>query len=107
MVVNSWEVSSHQFYLHPSDHPGMSVIYETFTGDNYISCSHSAKMALSVKNKSCFINGTLVIPDESKEKLLFEAYVRANDLVLGWIMNSIDKSIKPRLLLYIFARDME
>lgn len=31
---NPWELHSHVFYLHPSDHPGLSVNNEIFTGAN-------------------------------------------------------------------------
>ena len=60
----------HPYYLHHSDNPGIVLVSQVLTGDNYTSWSRAMMIALSVKNKLGFINGSLVKPNESDQNLL-------------------------------------
>jgi hypothetical protein len=48
-------------------------------------------IALSAKNKMCFIDGSF--PKPSMFKSYYNAWVRCNDLVVSWILNFISKEI--------------
>jgi len=59
-TVNLFDDSSSFYYLHPSDNPGALLVSEIFTGENYIAWSRSMTIALTVKNKIAFIDGSLI-----------------------------------------------
>ena len=48
------------FYLHHSVSPGMILVSQPLTGDNYPLWSRSMSIALSVKNKLGFVDGSIV-----------------------------------------------
>nr|XP_033510381.1 uncharacterized protein LOC117275130 [Nicotiana tomentosiformis] len=57
--------STHHFFLHPSDYPGMNLVFSAFDGKSYGAWRRAVVIALSIKNKLGFIDGTLFIPDEN------------------------------------------
>ena len=97
--------SSSCYYLHPSDNPGALLVSEIFTGENYIAWSRSMSIALTVKNKIAFVDGSLVQPI-TNDPHLHVAWLRANNLVLSWLMNSIAKEIRGSLLYFTNAFDI-
>jgi hypothetical protein len=60
-------------------------------GDNYITWKRAMKMALNAKNKFGFVDGSLTRPPTNSTDLYI--WERCNDIVLSWILNSIDKSL--------------
>ncbi|XP_057982224.1 uncharacterized protein LOC131167438 [Malania oleifera] len=61
-------------------------------------------MALNAKNKFGFVNGTLPKPTSSStETQLWECY---SDMILSWILNSIDKFIVHNLIYHECPRDI-
>ena len=50
------------YYLHHSDNPGFVLVSQPLTGENYPSWSRYMMIALSVKNKTGFIDGSLTEP---------------------------------------------
>ena len=63
ITINLSDDSSSCYYLHPSDNPRALLVSEIFTGDNYIAWSRSMTIALTVKNKISFIDGSLMQPN--------------------------------------------
>ena len=57
----------HHLYLHHSDHPGIRLASHPLIRDNYQTWSRAINMALSVKNKLGFINGTITVPGDSSK----------------------------------------
>ncbi|KAF5459711.1 hypothetical protein F2P56_019633, partial [Juglans regia] len=104
-MINPSDDSSSPYYLHPSDNPGALLVSEIFTGDNYIAWSRSITIALTVKNKAVFIDGTILAPPVN-QSILHTAWLRANNLVLSWLMNSISKDIRNSLLYVASAVDL-
>ncbi len=49
-------------------------------------------MALSAKNKLGFINGTITKPAASA-KVELEQWIRCNDMIKSWLLNSISPDI--------------
>ncbi|KAL6349621.1 hypothetical protein AAG906_035782 [Vitis piasezkii] len=103
--INPSDDSSSPYYLHPSDNPGALLVSEIFNGENYVAWSRSIVIALTVKNKVQFIDGSIVSP--SIDQLVkHTAWLRANNLVLSWLMNSISKEIRNSLLFVVSAVDL-
>ncbi|KAF5477701.1 hypothetical protein F2P56_004318 [Juglans regia] len=105
-MSNPCDDSLSQYYLHPSDNPGALLVSEIFTGENYIAWSRSIAIALTVKNKISFIDETLLQPRIDTDSRLRIAWLRANNLVLSWLMNSISKEIHGSLLYFTTALDI-
>src|SRR5438045_7630327 len=53
---------SDPLYLHHSDQPGLVLVSQTLTEENYSTWSHSMTMALTVKNKHGFVDGSVKQP---------------------------------------------
>ena len=66
------------------------------TGADFHSWRRSVKMALNVRNKLGFIDGTILKP--SPEHRDFGSWSRCNDMVATWLMNSVSKKIGQSLL---------
>ncbi|XP_016500107.2 uncharacterized protein LOC107818584 [Nicotiana tabacum] len=88
--------SSHPFFLHPLDYPGMNLVSSVFDGKSYGVWRRTVVIALYTKNKLDFIDGTISIPDESSG--LQSAWSRGNDMVLSWLLNSLSKEIAESVL---------
>lgn len=87
----------HPYYLHHSDNPGFVLVSQLLTGDNYNSWSQAMLIALSVKNKIGFIDGTLSKPNNS-DIANYSAWMRNNKLVISWILNSVSKEISTSVM---------
>jgi hypothetical protein len=61
-------------------------------------------VALSAKNKICFIDGSLPKPLALDSH--FQACIRCNDLVVLWILNAISKEISPTVIYVTSCEDM-
>ena len=85
------------YFLHHSDSPGMILVSQLLNGDNYSSWSRSMSIALSVKNKLGFVDGTIVKPSGT-DLLLLNSWVRNNNIVISWILNSVSKEISASTL---------
>ncbi|XP_075499955.1 uncharacterized protein LOC142538526 [Primulina tabacum] len=85
------------YFLHHSDNPDLVLVSQSLTGDNYSSWSRSMKIALSVKNKFGFVDGTIVKPSEADSNLL-NFWTRNNNIVISWILNSVSKEISASVL---------
>ncbi|XP_075492646.1 uncharacterized protein LOC142530717 [Primulina tabacum] len=85
------------YFLHHSDNPDLVLVSQSLTGDNYSSWSRSMKIALSMKNKFGFVNGTIVKPSEAYSNLL-NFWTRNNNIVISLILNSVSKEISASVL---------
>ena len=90
--INPSDDSSSPYYLHPSDNPNALLVLEIFNGENYVAWSCSIIIALTVKNKVQFIDGSIVSPFTG-QLVKHTAWLRANNPVLSWLMNCISKEI--------------
>ena len=62
-------------------------------------------IALSVKNKIRFIDGSISRPDDTDLTLL-SLWIRNNNIVISWILNSVSKEISGSILFSDFAFEM-
>ena len=63
--------------------------------DNYPTLARAMRMALDAKSKLGFVDGSHTKPSSPADISLWE---RCNDMVLSWILNSIDKFIVDSLI---------
>ncbi|XP_010250376.1 PREDICTED: uncharacterized protein LOC104592635 [Nelumbo nucifera] len=92
------------YYLHHFDNPGMILVTNVLTGENYASWSRAMKMALSAKNKLGFVDGSIEKPDSTYAN--FGSWLRANNMVLSWILNAIHRDLAPSILYAESALDV-
>ncbi|XP_038987015.1 uncharacterized protein LOC120112226 [Phoenix dactylifera] len=83
--------SDSAYVLHPSDNPGISLVTQSLTGDNYATWCRAMHMALMAKNKFGFVDGTIRKPDSSDAKA--SQWEQCNRMVYSWILNSMHHDI--------------
>nr|XP_017221723.1 PREDICTED: uncharacterized protein LOC108198480 [Daucus carota subsp. sativus] len=88
--------SSHPLYLHPSDHPGQILVAELLTGDNFNEWKRSMSRALSAKNKLGLVTGKYKTPGNTSP--YFDSWQRCNDMIITWLLNSINPEIRSSLV---------
>lgn len=74
-------------------------------GDNYIVWSHFITIALIAKNNVGFIDGSITTP-LTDQHINHIAWLRANNLILSWLINSISKDICNNLLYIVSTIDL-
>lgn len=84
------------YFIHHSDNSGLVLISQPLTGDNYPSWNRAMVIALSVKNKIGFIDGTIILPEDNED--LLNQWIRNNNIVISWILNSISKEISASVI---------
>lgn len=92
------------YYIHPSDSSNTKLVNELFSGNNYGDWKRSVMLVLSSRNKLCFIDGSLEEPNTSDAA--HKAWNRCNDMVVGWLLFSLEKQIAKSVWYYKKARDL-
>ncbi|KAL0284106.1 UNVERIFIED_CONTAM: hypothetical protein Sangu_2845500 [Sesamum angustifolium] len=93
-----------QLQLHGFDHPGIVLVSAPLYGSNYLNWSCGIKSALRAKLKLCFIDGTSMKPRVDDPP--FEQWIRVDDMVTTWILNSISKEIVEAFMYTKSARNL-
>ena len=62
-------------------------------------------IALSVKNKLGFINGSIIKPEGNARNLL-SSWIRNNNIVILWILNSASKEISTSIIFSDFVHEI-
>ena len=96
--------SIRSMFLHNSDHPGMVLVTAPLTGSNYLTWSRSMKIALIAKQKLGFVNGKCIQPEMNSKE--YESWLRADSMVISWILNSISKDIVDAFLYTNTAKEL-
>ncbi|KAE8721524.1 hypothetical protein F3Y22_tig00015825pilonHSYRG00003 [Hibiscus syriacus] len=95
--------SNHPLFLHPSDTPGVQLVSLQLTGvKNYSLWGRTMRIALLVKNKLGFVDGSCR-RDDSPDALQSQ-WERCNALVLSWILNSVSPDLSDGI---VFASYVE
>jgi hypothetical protein len=77
--------------LHHSDTPGLTLVSTLLNGRNYGEWCRSMRRSLSAKNKLGLIDGSIEAPPTNDAK--FPLWQCCNDLVVSWILNSVQPKI--------------
>ncbi|KAM5572249.1 hypothetical protein ABKV19_012354 [Rosa sericea] len=82
--------------LHHSDTPGLILVNTPLDGHNYGQWSRAMRLSLSAKNKLGLIAGTIKAPSSTDAK--YPMWKRCNDMVLTWILHSINPDIASSVI---------
>ena len=97
-------IDSDPFLLTGADHPGLQLTNKQFDGDNFTSWSRSARMALGVRLKLGFIDGSCTKPDAGSENL--QKWLRCDYMVRCWLLNSMVPTIAESLMCVPSAKEL-
>ena len=67
--VPTWEKPSSPYFLHSSENPGLILVNQPLTEENYATWSRSIIYALDSKNKTDFVDGTIKAPTSSLDPI--------------------------------------
>lgn len=96
---------NHQLYLHHSDQPVAILVPQSLVEVNYSTWSQSMTMALTVKNKIGFIDGSIKEPHERNPEE-HQQWNHCNNLVKTWLLGSMSKDIASSVINCKDARQM-
>jgi hypothetical protein len=85
------------FYLPHGESPGTILVSQPLIGKNYNTWSRSMIIALTAKNKLAFVDGSLLQP-AVESGVEYQAWIRCNNMVLSWILNSVSKEIAASVI---------
>lgn len=80
------------YYITSVHLPGNSLTKDVLKADNYTIWAQTVTMTLKSYNKMGFLDGTLAKPDKIDPD--FAAWNMINSMLVSWIYNSLDPSIK-------------
>ncbi|XP_059285834.1 uncharacterized protein LOC132039355 [Lycium ferocissimum] len=96
--------STHPYYLHSLDGPGMNLVNCVFDGKGFPGWRRSVLIAFSAKKKLGFINRCCKIPDlDSTDYPLWSCY---NYMVTAWLLNSLSKDIRDSVIYSKTAKEL-
>lgn len=91
-------------HLQSSDSPGMKLINDVFDGTGFSNWKRSVLIALSARNKVCFVDGSFPKPDLTAST--FKSWCRCNDMVISWLLGALSKSIGRSVIYSTSAHQM-
>lgn len=91
------------YFLHPSD-VGHKIITNVFDGSGYGDWQRAIILALSAKNKLTFVDGRTTKPAKDFPDLT--AWRRANDVVIGCLLSSLEPSIAESVQWHKTAKEI-
>ncbi|KAF7813981.1 retrovirus-related Pol polyprotein from transposon TNT 1-94 [Senna tora] len=77
------------------DNPGLSITQVQLIGENYDEWACAVKTALKARKKFGFVDGTIGRPNEKSSD--FEDWWTINFLLVSWIRNSIEPSLRSTI----------
>ncbi|KAK9062368.1 hypothetical protein SSX86_019554 [Deinandra increscens subsp. villosa] len=84
--------ASNPLYLYASDSSNLTIVSIKLKGsENYTVWSNSMKLALQVKNKMGFIDGSCKRSEDND--VLAKQWDRCNSVVITWILNSVSEEL--------------
>jgi len=86
------------------DNPGLSITQVQLRGENYDEWARSFRTALRARKKFGFVDGTIERPNEKSEDL--EDWWTFNSLLVSWIQNTIEPSLRSTISLMEVAKDL-
>ncbi|XP_075492377.1 uncharacterized protein LOC142530429 [Primulina tabacum] len=92
--TNKFDNPNDSLYLHYSDQPGLTLVTQPLNREKYSTWSLAMLMALNIKNKEGFVNGSIKQP------------CRYNNLVKAWLSNSISQDIAASVIYYEDASEI-
>lgn len=103
-AVSSVIDANHPYFLQTSDNPGIPLITQLLTEQNYYHWTRSVSIALSAKMKLGMIDGSL--PKPLPTSINFALWSRCNDMVLSWLLNSMSLEIRNSVAYFSTAKEI-
>ncbi|GAU50539.1 hypothetical protein TSUD_409840 [Trifolium subterraneum] len=88
--------SQNPYYVHPNESATAALVSPLLDGKNYHAWSRSMMKVVIMKNKLRFLDGSCPMPDQFAPT--YEPWIRCNNLVLSWLMNSVVPTISQSLV---------
>ncbi|CAM8991331.1 unnamed protein product [Rhodiola kirilowii] len=95
------------YYLHPSDHTGLKLIPVVLKDDNYqewVQALRNAFNAFIARRKLPFIDGRIIQPSDTDPR--YDDWCSVNAMMVGWILQSVDSSIRSSLTYCDSVKDL-
>ncbi|XP_021762911.1 uncharacterized protein LOC110727641 [Chenopodium quinoa] len=96
--VNPTQDLGSVYYIHPSENPAISLVSEKFNGENYQDWKRGMILALLMKNKMSFIDGSLQNPGEAYP--MYNAWSRCNNMIISYILRSLDNTLAKSVIFF-------
>ncbi|XP_015163701.1 uncharacterized protein [Solanum tuberosum] len=96
--------SSHPYFISHSDSPGMLLVNTPFDGKSFAGWKRGFLIALTAKNKAGFIDGSS--PEPTTDSELHKAWLRANNIVISWLLNSLSREISESVIYFSTAKEL-
>ena len=94
-VTKALTDASSPYFLHSSNQPNHSLVGTPLNGDNYSAQRHANSRTLNAKNKLGFVTDFLSKPKDDTAATLWS---RCCDMVMSWLLHSIDKQLVSSLV---------
>ena len=104
-IVQPWENTASPFFLSSSDNPGVSLVVQHLTEENYNTWSRAILISLDAKTKLGFIDGSIPKP-QTVDHPHYTAWNKCNSTVLAWLFNSVSKELQSSIVYFKTARDV-
>ena len=91
-TVQPWENTSSPYFLSSGDNPGVSLVVQHLTEENYNTWSKAILISLDAKTKLGFIDGSILKP-QSVDHPHYTAWNKCNSTVLAWLFNYVSKEL--------------
>ena len=104
-IAQSWENSSSPYFLSSGDNPGVSLVVQPLTEENYNTWSRIILISLDAKTKLGFIDGSIPKP-QFVDHPYYTAWCKCNSTVLAWLFNFVSKDLQPSIVYFKAAKDL-
>lgn len=96
--MNPLQDPTYVYYIHPSENPTIPLVSEKFNGDDFADWERGMLLALSMKNKVVFVDGTLKKPEPTDS--LYAVLERCNNMIISYILRSLDNTLVKSILYF-------
>ncbi|XP_075649600.1 uncharacterized protein LOC142620044 [Castanea sativa] len=104
-TVQPWKNTSSPYFLSSDDNPGVSLVVQPLTEENYSTWSRAILISLDAKTKLVFIDGSIPKP-QYVDHPYYTAWCKCNSTVLAWLFNSVSKDLQPSIVYFKTTRDV-
>ena len=92
------------YYIHPSENSTNPLSSIKFAGNGFTDWKRSVVITLSARNKLGFLNGDYPEPEPNTSE--HAAWIRCNDLIISWLLYSLDTQIAKSVLYFKTAYEI-
>ncbi|XP_057545820.1 uncharacterized protein LOC130824819 [Amaranthus tricolor] len=104
MSFNQTQNHGSVFYILPSNHSTLKLVTVPFDRTEFADWKKPIVTRLVSKNKMLFVDGSMPKPDNYLPD--FKAWERCNNIVIGWIMTSLERSVAKSVIYFNTATDV-